>query len=1169
MSLTAVQRALRVVVLALAAATVAACGGDKEAVNESGASNADAARVEVQGAANARGASVSHAPRGANTPTVRVAGDANGAPPLPNDARPAGTVVQFTPLGLALGAIDIRVPFDAAALPAGSAPRLWIAMPGQGWAEVADARIEGQAMVGRVPMLTHAVVVARPLRDAAASRAHAASARNATRAVAAAAPEPTAEQPITTAVNAQTTPALPAPGANGIIAVTQPTDFYFDVEYLLPACATQPRMRSFVVFVPQAVGGEQPPTRTFEFGDFDVQFLRDGFVGLKNISADVNGQLTFNTSATCTETVDGQAVQRYALLHTGFVIDVNIQNGPEDLPLITQAPANQVATVGQSVTFSVAASGSALSYQWQRSDSSGNNYADVPGASAASLTVTAALADDASLWRVIVSNAAGSATSMAARLSVAEGATAPAISADPRDQTVLAGQTASFTVAATGSPTPGVQWQQRASATAEWSNIAGATALTYTTAPTTLAQSGAQYRAVLQNSAGSATSLAATLTVTEGAVAPSITTQPTSQSVQAGQSGLFSVTASGSSPLGYQWFKDGVAIVGANASEVLVPTAVADAGQTFQISVQVSNAAGSVTSAVAVMSVTAVTTDPGTTVLIDAARGGEVRGADDVVLQVPAGALTSNTSVTLRSVPAGELTVPADATLIGNAVSITPSGLSFSSPAVLSLAIPENLVLAAGQALALLELSGTAGAATTLGSGLAQARNLRRMAASGVRVVPGASAAAAGADKSCLSPGSIVGGRAVVNALTGGLKALATVPQSACSSSPVQSPAYGVPSSTTEACANDADYGSADGGNEETLVNRHVQCARYLQTASVDKWNADGTIQEQNVGEVSLDARLAVYGKSSAGPQKSVQLKIGYTYLPRPGNNFPAPSLKVKAVFACGASSSGVACDRITEARDISPGISAGTITSTLNFTWPGQSSEAPVRTELVAVRLLFTVDGSAPANEQGGRTYSADLPFYAPSLRCDVNQAKAGTSGCVFDQAAAVFTLLPTDPQTQSRQHIKDAFAGLTIGLSDLPAGTVLNVLGKFTLQPGTRAIAVPGGALERSRVQKDINDRRQISNSRCKRLFGPPPPPTPEVCEAITDVDNVPGPCDCDEYPFASSRQGASLDANDRYSVRRISGSDNRSAGGKLGAMFSIERVVNGEFFWVAVPD
>jgi len=75
---------------------------------------------------------------------------------------------------------------------------------------------------------------------------------------------------------------------------------------------------------------------------------------------------------------------------------------------------------------------------------------------------------------------------------------------------VTAGQTAAFTAAATGSPTPTVQWQVSTSGGA-FSNVSGATSttLSFTTASS---QNGNQYQAVFTNSAGSATTTAATLT---------------------------------------------------------------------------------------------------------------------------------------------------------------------------------------------------------------------------------------------------------------------------------------------------------------------------------------------------------------------------------------------------------------------------------------------------------------------------------------------------------------------------------------------------------------------------------------------------------------------------------------------------------------------------------
>src|SRR2546427_713052 len=91
--------------------------------------------------------------------------------------------------------------------------------------------------------------------------------------------------------------------------------------------------------------------------------------------------------------------------------------------------------------------------------------------------------------------------------------TAPKITTQPGNQTVTAGQTATFTAAATGSPTPTVQWQVSTGGGA-FSNVSGATSTSTTLSFTTaLSQNGNQYRAVFTNAAGPATTTAATLTV--------------------------------------------------------------------------------------------------------------------------------------------------------------------------------------------------------------------------------------------------------------------------------------------------------------------------------------------------------------------------------------------------------------------------------------------------------------------------------------------------------------------------------------------------------------------------------------------------------------------------------------------------------------------------------
>src|SRR5438045_2823958 len=142
---------------------------------------------------------------------------------------------------------------------------------------------------------------------------------------------------------------------------------------------------------------------------------------------------------------------------------------------------------------------------------------------------------------------------------------APSITTQPASQTVTAGQMATFTVVATGTAARRDQWRKSGTA------ISGATAPTYTTPATTSADSGSQFTVVVTNPANSVTSNAATLTVSAAAVAPSITTQPASQTVTAGQMATFTVVATGTAPLSYQWRKRGTAISGATAPTYTTP----------------------------------------------------------------------------------------------------------------------------------------------------------------------------------------------------------------------------------------------------------------------------------------------------------------------------------------------------------------------------------------------------------------------------------------------------------------------------------------------------------------------------------------------------------------------------------------------------------------------
>ncbi|CDC29713.1 putative uncharacterized protein [Firmicutes bacterium CAG:466] len=90
---------------------------------------------------------------------------------------------------------------------------------------------------------------------------------------------------------------------------------------------------------------------------------------------------------------------------------------------------------------------------------------------------------------------------------------APTIVTPPADKSVTEGETATFTVNATGTEPLSYQWQQSTDNGSSWTDITGETNATYTIATTTTDMSGTQYHCVVKNSIGEVTSNAATLTV--------------------------------------------------------------------------------------------------------------------------------------------------------------------------------------------------------------------------------------------------------------------------------------------------------------------------------------------------------------------------------------------------------------------------------------------------------------------------------------------------------------------------------------------------------------------------------------------------------------------------------------------------------------------------------
>jgi hypothetical protein len=185
-------------------------------------------------------------------------------------------------------------------------------------------------------------------------------------------------------------------------------------------------------------------------------------------------------------------------------------------PRITSQPSNATVAPNATASFSASASGSpAPTVQWQVS-TNGKAWSNASGASSMSPTYsfTAVPAESGSRYRAVFSNLFGNATTNAATLTVTGGSTPPTITSQPSGQTVASNTTASFSAAASGSPTPTVQWEVSTDGGTTWSNTSGtsSTSTTYSfTAQTS--QNEYEYKAVFTNASGSATTNAATLTV--------------------------------------------------------------------------------------------------------------------------------------------------------------------------------------------------------------------------------------------------------------------------------------------------------------------------------------------------------------------------------------------------------------------------------------------------------------------------------------------------------------------------------------------------------------------------------------------------------------------------------------------------------------------------------
>ncbi len=261
-------------------------------------------------------------------------------------------------------------------------------------------------------------------------------------------------------------------------------------------------------------------------------------------------------------------------------------------PIIAGQPVNSTVTLGTNATFTVTATGDALSFQWSK------NGMTIPGATNAVLNLTNIHVSDLGRYTVLIKNALGSLQSAPAILDVKN---APSLNVTPFSTNILAGGTLKLNIKPDGTPPLKYYWLHNGR------KLTGQTGSTLLLSGLTTNQMG-NYSVVISNAVGVVTNFVASLRVM---VKPVIILAPRNQFVELNNTATFTVTAVGSAPLVYQWRKDNADLVG-ETSDTLVLSNVQTNDQ-GRYSVRITNAVGTATSAAAILRIQqppAVTVQP-------------------------------------------------------------------------------------------------------------------------------------------------------------------------------------------------------------------------------------------------------------------------------------------------------------------------------------------------------------------------------------------------------------------------------------------------------------------------------------------------------------------------------------------------------------------------------
>ncbi|MDG5801569.1 NucA/NucB deoxyribonuclease domain-containing protein [Streptomyces ossamyceticus] len=224
-----------------------------------------------------------------------------------------------------------------------------------------------------------------------------------------------------------------------------------------------------------------------------------------------------------------------------------------------------------------------------------------------------------------------------------------------------------------------------------------------------------------------------------------------------------------------------------------------------------------------------------------------------------------------------------------------------------------------------------------------------------------------------------------------------------------------------------------------------------------------------------------------------------------------------------------------TEARDELLGVWDSQPQWTLTYTSPDKGALFDQGNQQ---RVFSTVEMDLSASSPNAAPYTDGGSVYTSSVRYDYAGKVAGKhKGTVFTKARVELVMSQKDPAVnESALHIYDAL--------NRPERTFPSWVGK----------SVPGGKepLHRLVDKEKQKKNRKRSIAECGKVWGD---------YSGTDLQ-------CDEYPFASTKEGSTKGDN-RFSVRLIDGDDNETGGRKLDEMYTLNRILDGDAFYMKITN